>query len=54
MKDEIISDLHSAMFLISQAQEKIFGGTPLFKDLGGLYDELDNIVEGVTQGDYEL
>lgn len=49
----IKSDLKGAKRMVGQAQERLKNRRELWRELGKLYDDIDNLLESIEQGDYD-
>lgn len=51
-KAQVITELNNALTFLGQAQELAEPQSPLWKELGKQYDEVDNILEAVKDDCY--
>ena len=47
---ELLVDLNGALAMIGQAQERTPNGTEVWIALGALYDNVDDMIEGIKEG----
>ena len=53
MNKELLKELENALTFLGQAQELAENSSPLWCDIGEMYDDLDSLILSIREGDYD-